>query len=179
MGLAVAGRGMDAGEMKLLDRIRTALRGDGVLVLLFGLLLVAYIAYGTQLRGGLLSDVVGPRTYPILLGVLGLGLVVLFFVQKLAARTDETEQQPGLTLAGEMPHLVPFALTIVYALVLTTLGYVLATAIYAAVIVKMLGQRTWLGAAVFGIILTATSYLLFTYAFEVRLPPSAVLPGNF
>ena len=68
--------------MRVLAWLRALSRGDNALAFLFLLLSVFYLAYATTLRGGLMSDLVGPRTYPILLGILGIGLSLLFFFRK-------------------------------------------------------------------------------------------------
>lgn len=165
---------------KLIERLRWLLRGDGLLVALFVLLLIFYLGYATQLRGGLMGDVVGPRTFPIILGVFGLGLCAVFFFRKTTIRrADEAEVEPRRSVLGELYYLIPLFITLAYVLLITTLGYTLSTFLYTAILVKLLGQRTWLGAAVFGIALTLASSALFTFAFEVRLPAGSIFPRPF
>ncbi len=164
--------------MTLLARVRAVLRGDGVLAVLFILLLIGYLAEATQLRGGLMSDLVGPRTFPILLAVFGLGVCGVFFLQKLREPPAEQEDE-ARTVRGELGDLIPLFILFVYVLVMGTLGYLLATFVYVTVTVRLLGQRTWWSAALFAAGLTLVTFALFSYVFEVRLPPGDILPSPY
>lgn len=170
--------------MRLGERLRKALRGDGILVFLFLLLTAAYLIGATQLRGGLLSEIVGPRTFPYILGALALGLCALFFAQKLRdGAGDETDldadAEDGETVWTALWALRPLFLLLAYVVVMTTLGFLLATFLYVTLTVKQLGQRTWWASALFAAGLTAVIFVLFSYAFEVRLPPGVVLPSPY
>lgn len=165
--------------MTMLARVRAVLLGDGVLALLFLLLLIGYLIAATQLRGGLMSDQVGPRTFPILLGVFGTGLCAVFFLKKLRAPPAEHEAYEARTVKGELVDLIPLFILFVYVLVMGTLGYLLATFLYVTITVKLLGQRTWWGAALFAACLTLVTFALFSYVFEVSLPPGDILPSPY
>ncbi len=163
--------------MRVLAWLRALSRGDNALAFLFLLLSVFYLAYATTLRGGLMSDLVGPRTYPILLGILGIGLSLLFFFRKLGSFTPDKPPQEGTrTLRGEVRDLQGLALIVGYVLVMETLGYLVATILFASVTVKWLGQPSWRSSLLFAVILTAVTFSLFTWVFHVRLPPGVILP---
>jgi putative tricarboxylic transport membrane protein len=163
--------------MRVIAWLRELWRGDNALALLFLLLSVFYLAYATTLRGGLMSDLVGPRTYPILLGILGIGLSLLFFFRKFSSLTRaRLPRERTRTLRGEMRDLQGLALIIGYVLVMDTLGYLIATILFATATVKWLGQPTWRASVVFAVILTAATFSLFTWAFDVRLPVGVILP---
>ena len=164
--------------MRVIAWLRELWRGDNALALLFLLLSVFYLAYATTLRGGLMSDLVGPRTYPILLGILGIGLSLLFFFQKLKSHTlARLPKEQTRTLRGEMRDLQGLALIIGYVLVMDTLGYIIATILFTTVTVKWLGQPTWRASVLFAVVLTAVTFSLFTWAFGVWLPAGVILPS--
>ena len=163
--------------MRVRAWLRELWRGDNALAFLFLLLSVFYLAYATTLRGGLMSDLVGPRTYPILLGILGIGLSLLFFIRKLSSLMLRPPRGQTRTLRGEMRDLQGLALIIGYVLVMDTLGYLIATILFATVTVKWLGQPTWRASVLFAVVLTAATFSLFTWAFGVRLPAGVILPA--
>jgi len=165
-------------QMRVMAWLRELWRGDGALALLFLVLSVFYLAYATTLRGGLMSDLVGPRTYPILLGILGIGLSLLFFFRKLSSLTvARPPRERTRTLRGEMRDLQGLALIVGYVLVMDTLGYLIATVLFATVTVKWLGQPTWRASVLFAVILTAVTFSLFTWVFGVQLPVGVILPA--
>jgi putative tricarboxylic transport membrane protein len=164
--------------MRVMAWLRELWRGENALAFLFLLLSVIYLAYATTLRGGLMSDLVGPRTYPILLGILGIGLSLLFFFRKLGSLMQaRLPRERTRTLRGEMRDLQGLALIIGYVLVMGTLGYLIATILFATVTVKWLGQPTWRASVLFAVILTAVTFSLFTWVFAVQLPVGVILPA--
>lgn len=164
--------------MRVRAWLRELWRGDNALAFLFLLLSVFYLAYSTTLRGGLMSDLVGPRTYPILLGILGIGLSLVFFFRKLGSFTaDNPPPERKRTLSGEMRDLQGLALIVGYVLVMDTLGFLIATVLFATVTVKWLGQPTWRASLLFALVLTAVTFSLFTWLFKVQLPVGLILPA--
>jgi len=164
-------------ELRLGQRLRRLLHGDSILVFAFVILVTGYLNMSFKLRAGFLSDVVGPRNFPIILSVLGLGLAALFFIQKLARPFDAEAPADGRpTLAEEHRTLLPLGLTVAYALSLEPLGYVLATFLFSVLMLLLLGQRGWIVTVVFSLGLTAVSFTLFGTLFEVRLPVGHFLP---
>ncbi len=164
--------------MRVMAWLRELWRGENALAFLFLLLSLIYLAYATTLRGGLMSDLVGPRTYPILLGILGLGLSLLFFFRKLGSlMVARPPRERTRTLRGEMRDLQGLALIIGYVLLMDKLGYLIATILFATVTVKWLGQPTWRASLLFAVTLTAVTFSLFTWAFNVQLPTGVILPA--
>lgn len=163
--------------MRIMAWLRELWRGDNALAFLFLLLSVFYLAYATTLRGGLMSDMVGPRTYPVLLGILGVGLSLLFLFRKLVSfKPDEASRKRARTLRSEMRDLQGLALIVAYVLMMDILGFIIATLLFTTVTVKWLGQPTWRVSLLFAVILTVATFSLFTWLFQVRLPVGVILP---
>ncbi|TCK16459.1 tripartite tricarboxylate transporter TctB family protein [Marinobacterium mangrovicola] len=135
-------------------------------VLLLGL--AAFIAVqANQLDVPFSYDPVGPKAFPMLLsGILGLLSVILFF------RPGPGGSWPrGPLLLRLIGVLVLLGL---YAWFFTLAGYLITTAITAAVLAWLFNSGP-VKAVISGILLSIGSYLLFTYALGITLPWGAWL----
>lgn len=100
-----------------------------------GLALAAFFIWGaTQIELSFISDPVGPRTFPMIIGSL-LGLASLIIV----LRPDREPQWPALGRMLEIAGAV--AVMVAYALLLPDLGFVLSTALASAYLTWRLGTR--------------------------------------
>jgi len=141
---------------------------------LFGLLVIlvasAYIASATQIQTSFLVDPVGPKAFPILIGAVAIlaGLVLL-------VRPDPSPDWPkGRTW---LSLLVSIAVLTAYAYTLKPLGFLLPTAITAAILSYQISPRA-LPAVLSGIGLSAGLFVLFKYALGLGLVPfPAALTG--
>jgi len=96
------------------------------------LLAVFFIWQATQIELSFISDPVGPRVFPMIIGAL-LGLASLVVV----IRPDAAPQWPA---AGRLFEIaVSVAVMVTYALLLREVGFVIATAFAAAFIGWRLG----------------------------------------
>ncbi len=95
---------------------------------------VAYVWSATRIETGFIMDPLGPTTFPIIIGSL-LALASLYVL----IRPDAEPDWPAL------PSWMEIALAIIvlvgYALFLEDLGFVVATAIAAAILSWRLGSR--------------------------------------
>lgn len=119
-----------------------------------GLILgVAFIWGATLIETGFIVDALGPRTFPIIIGsvlVLGSGYLLV--------RPDPEPAWPAL---GGVMEIVGAAVVLIgYALALEPLGFVISTAIAAALLSWRLGS-TPLWGAVTGIAISLGIYVIF------------------
>ena len=119
-----------------------------------GLLLAAFFIWGaTQIELSFISDPVGPRTFPMIIGaVLGLASLVILL------RPDAEPHWPPLGRIAEIAGAV--AVMVAYALLLPKLGFVIATAGASGILTWRLGTRpVW--AVVTGIATSLGIYAVF------------------
>lgn len=125
------------------------------------LVALAYVASATQIQTSFLADPVGPRTFPILVGSVAAICGIL-----VALRPDEDPEWPGLRTLGAL--VVAVAVLVGYAYALKPLGFLIPTAIAAAILSYQISPRP--GAAVLsGIGLSVGLFLIFKFALGLGL----------
>jgi putative tricarboxylic transport membrane protein len=116
-------------------------------------LAIFYIWSATLIELSFISDPVGPRTFPIIIGIL-LGLASLIIV----LRPDAEPHWPALGRIAEIAGAV--VVMVAYALLLPVVGFVIATAIASAVLTWRLGTAP-LSAVVIGVLTAFGIYAIF------------------
>jgi putative tricarboxylic transport membrane protein len=116
--------------------------------------------------------VIGPRIFPVVVGVglLFLGLLFLLRTTVLPDRdlvADVTAEEASTDWPTTLLALLSL---IVYALLLHPLGYTLATALFFPIIARILGSTHLWRNIVIGLVLGLAIYLIFTHVLGVRLP---------
>ncbi len=136
---------------------------DRILGLVVILVALAYIASATQIQTSFLADPVGPKTFPILIGIAAAlaGGVLVF-------RPDEEPDWPGLATLGAL--VISVVVLVIYAYSLRPLGFLLPTAIAAGILSYQISQRA-VFAAVTGVGLSVLLFLVFRYALGLSLVP--------
>ncbi len=125
------------------------------------LVALAYIASATQIQSGFMSDPVGPRTFPILIGSVAAlcGMVI-------AIRPDPDPEWPELATLGA---LVASAVVLIgYAYALKPLGFLLPTAIAAGFLSFQIQPKAN-AAALAGVGLSVGLFLVFKFALGLGL----------
>lgn len=119
-----------------------------------GLALAAFFIWqATQIQTSFISDPVGPKTFPIIIGLV-LGAASLAMI----LRPDPKPDWPGPARFLEIGIAV--FVMVVYALALPRIGFVLATALASGFLSWRLGARP--GAALFaGVLIAAGIYAVF------------------
>ena len=132
----------------------------GVVVVLGAL---AYIASALQTPTSFMSDPVGPKTFPVLLGaVAGLcGLVMVL-------RPDEEPDWPDLGAVFAL--IVSVGVLIGYAYALKPFGFLIPTAIAAAILSYQITPRP-VAAVLTGLGLSVGLFILFKYVLGLGLVP--------
>lgn len=130
----------------------------GLVVLMAAL---AFIASATQIQTSFMSDPVGPKAFPMIVGAIaGLcGLVMMI-------RPDPDPEWPkGRTFFA---LLIAVVVLIGYAYALKPLGFLIPTAITAAILSYQISPRIG-PAAISGLGLSVGLFLLFKYALGLGL----------
>ena len=119
-----------------------------------GLAIAAFIVWGAfQIQLSFISDPVGPRTFPIIIGCL-LGLASL----AILLRPDPEPEWPQLSRFLEIGAAV--VVMVAYAMLLPELGFVIATTIASAFLTWRLGTSA-LWSAITGILIALGIYAVF------------------
>lgn len=117
--------------------------------------------------GGMSQDVLGPGFFPFWLGVAISAVSAVILLKEVVTRPRE---EPFLPPEGRWPVVILLAGTVLYVLLLETLGFVVDTFLFVGLILWLLGQgpAVSLGtAAVVGL----GMYLVFVRLLGVSLPP--------
>ncbi len=134
---------------------------------IFGLIVLfvalGYIASATQIQTSFLSDPVGPKAFPILVGaVAAISALVLIF------RPDPDPNWPRLATFGAL--LIAVIVLVLYAYALKPFGFMLPTAFAAGILSYQISPRAG-PAAITGVGLSIVLFLLFKYALGLGLVP--------
>jgi putative tricarboxylic transport membrane protein len=134
---------------------------DRIFGLVMALLALAYIASAVQIQTSFLSDPVGPKAFPILIGVVA-AICSIFMV----LRPDEDPEWPAMKTLGALA--VAVLVLVAYAYALKPLGFLLPTAVAASVLSYQISPRP-AAAAISGVALSGGLYLIFKYALGLGL----------
>jgi putative tricarboxylic transport membrane protein len=135
----------------------------GVGLLLFA---VFYFERSFVISTGLASDRLGPTFFPrVLASVLAL-LAAVLIVRAISDRSDREPLAPVRTvrLFGVL------GLTVVWALLLPSAGFVLVTPLLLGSVMWTMGLRRWRGLIGVSLGMTLVLYLVFVRALKVLLP---------
>ena len=133
----------------------------------FGLAVIcvalAYIASATQIQTGFLSDPVGSRTFPYIIGAVA--LVCAFAI---LLKPDGEPGWPPLVTFGR----IALALAVMYgfALALRPLGFLIPAAIASAIISYLISPRP-VAAGLCGVGLSLVLFSIFKFALGLSLAP--------
>lgn len=142
-------------------------KSDRILGLVTVIVALAYVASAAQIQTSFLSDPVGSKTFPYIIGSVAAlcGLVML-------VRPDPDPEWPVARTWGALAIAV--VVLVGYAYALKPLGFLAPTAIAAAVLSYQISPRP--GSAILaGVGLSAGLFVLFKYALGlglVALPPA-------
>lgn len=134
---------------------------DRIFGLVVTLTALAYVASATQIQTGFMADPVGPKTFPILVGCVAAlcGLILML-------RPDPDPAWPPMRTLGSL--LVATTVLIVYAFALKPMGFLIPTAITAAILSYQIEQRAT-RAMLAGLGLSIGLFLIFKFALGLGL----------
>ena len=132
--------------------------------LIFVLIGVGVIIGALKLRVGSATEP-QPGFFPFVGGVLLLILSSILFVQGLRGRSL------GTKAFGELrrPAILIVAM-VVYVVILDGVGYVIATIMLSAIVLRILETKSWWVIVVASLVLSVGSYILFDRLLGVTLP---------
>ena len=136
---------------------------DRIFGLVMAVAALAYIASAKQIQTGFLSDPVGPKTFPMIIGAIG-ALASMFLV----FRPDPEPQWPGLRTLGALA--VSVVVLVLYAYSLKPLGFLLPTAIAAGLLSFQISPRPKY-AVIAGLCLSGGLFVIFKFALGLGLVP--------
>ena len=136
---------------------------DRIFGLVMAVLALAYIASAFQIQTSFLSDPVGPKSFPIMIGAIG-ALSAMFLV----FRPDPEPQWPAVRTFAALAIAV--IVLVLYAYSLRPLGFLLPTAIAAAILSYQISPRPKYAAMV-GTGLSVGLFIIFKFALGLGLMP--------
>lgn len=132
---------------------------------IFGLVVVlvalAFIASATQIQTSFLSDPIGPKAFPMLVGSVAALCGVIMIL-----RPDQEPEWPELRTLGAL--LISVLVLVAYAYLLKPLGFLLPTAIVAGVLSYQINPRAG-PAAIAGVGLSVGLYTVFKFILGLSL----------
>nr|WP_236055522.1 tripartite tricarboxylate transporter TctB family protein [Streptomyces sabulosicollis] len=150
--------------------------GPRIAALLFLAAGVAVLGWAFAIPEGAIEQDVGPRAFPLLVGV-GLCVaasvaVVQAFRGSDPALTEQAREEARLTEWRPVAALL--ALLVCYLFALAPCGYWQSTAVLFALVARVLGSRRTLRDALIGLVLALAVYFLFDRLLGIHLPPGIV-----
>ena len=136
---------------------------DRIFGLVMATVALAYIASATQIQTSFLSDPVGPKTFPILIGTV-CAISAMFMVLK----PDAEPEWPVLRTFGALGFAV-FVL-VAYAYALRPLGFLMPTVVAAGVLSFQISPKVKT-AVLSGLGLSIGLFIIFKYALDLGLVP--------
>jgi putative tricarboxylic transport membrane protein len=133
-----------------------------------GLLAFALVYYqqSFSIVRGFASDRLGPAFFPRMLALALAALSLTLIVRALAGRSDPS-RPPEMRVKIFATVIV---LLVLYAVVLPTAGFLVATPILLAAVIWLLGSRKWATLLGTAIGVTVVLYVVFGRALHVLLP---------
>lgn len=145
---------------------RNFLQGDRLIVTMITTVLVLYLYEATQLEKTNMEDAVGPGGFPVVLGLTGLGLCAIFYINVFRGKMAEFEKIKSLW--AEIKGIAMLFMVIAYVILIDLITYEAATFIFMTVGVKFLGEKSWITAAIVAAVLTVACHLFFVWFLDIR-----------
>ena len=136
---------------------------DRIFGLVMATVALAYISSATQIQTSFLSDPVGPKIFPIIIGAV-CAISSMFMV----LNPDPDPDWPTLRTLGVLVFAI--AVLVAYAYALRPLGFLLPTAVAAGVLSYQISPKA-VNAVLAGLGLSIGLFVLFKYALDLGLVP--------
>lgn len=135
---------------------------------------VVYMYGAFAIRVPRLGDPIGPRAFPIGIGIAFLCVTGVLLLKTFLRRARSVTDTPAATAPAvsrqEWPGVAMVALTVGYFVVFETVGYVLSTFVYLTILIVLLRPRGLGKNIAVAAAFSAVSYLVFAKLLGVRLP---------
>jgi putative tricarboxylic transport membrane protein len=154
-------------------------RIDLAIAILVVALGVAVIVIAGDIRPtGPVVDPIGPRALPYIIGFFLLigGLRIISIRLRSWRRerghlvaTDGEPDEPGIPSSALQAFTIMGA-SVLYALTLSTVGYVVGTPLYVIAGLRAMRMKSWTAIIITAVVYTAFTYILFAHYMRVDLP---------
>lgn len=144
---------------------RIEVTAAAVCVVLTGLLLVG--AYDIEVRAETAG--VGPRSWPTLLGWVGLAMSVVLLAVAALRPPPERDELEVIYRRGVLRCVAAVVLAAAYIAVWDATDFRLATPVFLAAVVAVFGGRSWQSLLLYPVVTTAAVYALFHTVLQVPL----------
>lgn len=134
---------------------------DRIFGLVCVLVALAYIVSATQIEASFLTDPVGPKTFPFMIGTVA-ALCGLYLIVK----PDPEPEWPVMRTFGSLAFAV--VVLIAYAYALVPFGFLIPTAIAAGLLSYQISPRA-VPAALSGVGLSVGLFIIFKFALDLGL----------
>lgn len=145
----------------------------------FAFLLAALYLYATEQFPGLqVSDPLGPKAFPRLLGAGLLLAAVALLVETFTSRRAAARVAPALKEVDRSTYWLVAAVVVwmgLYVAAFEPLGYALSTTLFLAALMSYFRPRKWAGNLLTAVLYSFASYWMFSRLLAVSLP-RGVLP---
>lgn len=165
----------DEHKQRSSTRALLGLRIAAIAVIILGGIILTQVS---QIGTGAGFMVVGPRIFPLAIGIVFLVFGLLFLLRTtFILDRDLAAEVTAEEASTHWPTTIVALLSlIVYAVLLHPLGYPLATALFFPAVGRVLGSNKLWRDVIIGLVLGFSIYLIFTRALGVRLP-AGILTG--
>lgn len=142
------------------------MRRDRIAAIGLVLFSIIYLVASWNLpRFALSTGVIDSYIFPLILGAVLLVLSIVYFIQ-----SGGPKESSSFLEGVNVPLLLKlFGTTLIYALVLEPLGFIIATAIFLFGNMALLGLRAWVKMTVISAGFAVGVYAVFVYVLEVNL----------
>ena len=140
-------------------------RVAGVVLFLFG---GWYVWYGSQFESPIVADSLGPAAFPVMLGIMMMGLSVVIFLQP-----DENPNWPTNTMVWVKMAAVILSF-VIYSQIIKPLGFVVATS-FEMYALGLLFDAPKVKSLITSILFSAFLFWLFSSVLKLGLPTGTLL----
>ena len=146
---------------------------DRVIALIVFLLGAGYLYIASTFPRLEISDPLGPKAFPVILGIALIMAVVLLVFESFRKPVEgaQKEDEPGEEGSKHLLLIIAIVIvTIIYAVILERVGYLLDTVLLLIVIMAYFNKKKWLQNGLISICFTLATYLVFAKLLGVTLP---------
>jgi len=143
-------------------------KAENIFNAIVGLVLIIYLYFAFQIpQQSLPADVVEANGFPLLIGFVGLGLVVISIIKSIREKEENKivlKKEPIIRLG------IVVAMVIFYINFLRQIGFITTMFLFVAVTLTALGSKRYLYNVIFALIFTVGITFIFGNIFSINLP---------
>jgi putative tricarboxylic transport membrane protein len=132
-----------------------------------------YLFADAQIPTPVISDPLGPKVFPALIGIGLLGSGLLVYLDSIKKRAVASGESAGSGANPNKPRLLLLAMavwTVAYYTAFEPVGYILSTVIYLFGLLLYFNPKRYLKNAIISALFTAAAYAVFAKFLGVSMP---------